>query len=60
MNLHLDENNILQAKLYRKSEYIVYNNYRQAIMPKSQKISTLVDEIHRTNYYCSTEKERDS
>ena len=56
MSIYLDENDTLQTKLYRKSEKVVYNNYRLAIMPKSQKISTLSGEIHRTNYCCSNEK----
>lgn len=59
MTLYIDQNNKLQTKIYRKCEEVVLNNFRQAIMPKSQKISTLVGEIHRTNHCCSTEKERD-
>ena len=39
---------------------VVLNNFRQAIMPKSQKISTLVGEIHRTNHCSSTKNELDS
>ena len=57
MNLYFDNQNILQTKLYRKSEKIVYNNFRQAIMPKSQKISTLVGEIHRINHCSSNNRD---
>ena len=57
MNLYIDNENKIQTKLYRKSENIVYNNFRQSIMPKSQKIATLAGEIYRTKYCCSTEND---
>ena len=60
LNLYFDENKTLQSKLYRKCDQVVLNNFRQAIMPKSQKISTLVGEIHRTNHCSSTKNELDS
>ena len=57
MTLFIDQDEKIQTKLYRKSEKIVYNNFKQAIMPKSQKISTLTGEIHRFNHCCSTKNE---
>ena len=57
--LYVDENKKIQTKIYRKSDQVVYNNLRQAVMPKSQKIATLSGEIYRTNYCCSNKSDLD-
>ena len=49
------ESGKIQIKQHRKSESVVYNNFTKAVMPKSQKISTLTGEIFRAKYCSSTE-----
>ena len=53
--LYLDSSKNIQIKQYRKSESVVYNNFKQAVMPKSQKIATLTGEIFRAKYCSSTD-----
>ena len=50
--LYLDSTKNIQIKQYRKSESVVYNNFKQAVKPNSKKISTLTGEIFRAKY-CS-------
>ena len=54
MCLYLDSSKNIQIRQHRKSTSVVLNNFEQAVMPRSQKISTLTGEIFRAKYCSST------
>ena len=57
-SLYIDSQNILQIKQYKKPiASDVLNNYKKSIMPKSQKIGSLMGEIYRANNTTSTEND---